>query len=49
MAEAFETCFQLHFVCLSSNNHLNGTEDVDLLKVDDIVLKALQKKPVVCL
>jgi hypothetical protein len=26
--------------------HLNGTEDVDLLKVGDIVLQTLQKKPV---
>jgi hypothetical protein len=28
------------------NDHLNGTEDVDLLRVGDIVLQALQKKPV---
>jgi hypothetical protein len=28
------------------NSHLNGTEDVDLLRVSDIVLQTLQKKPV---
>ncbi len=46
MAGAIENCFQLHFVCPGSNSHLNGTEDVDLLRVGDIVLQALQKKPV---
>jgi len=46
VAKAVENCFQLHFVCPGSNGHLNGTKDVDLLKVDDIVLQALQKKPV---
>jgi len=45
VAEAVENCFWLHFVCPSSNDHLNGTKDVDLLKVVDIVLQALQKKP----
>jgi len=44
VAEAIENCFRLHFVCPSSNGHLNGTKDVDLLKVDNIVLQALQKK-----
>ncbi len=44
MAEVVENCFKLHFVCPSSNDHLNGTEDVDLLRVNDIVLQALQKK-----
>jgi hypothetical protein len=28
------------------NGHLNGREDVDLLKVGNIVLQALEKKPV---
>jgi len=46
MAKAVENCFRLHFVCPGSNDHLNGIEDVDLLRVDDIVLQALQKKPV---
>ncbi len=46
MAEVVENCFRLHFVCPGSNDHLNGTEDVDLFKVGDIVLQALQKKPV---
>ncbi len=46
MAEVVENCFRLHFVCPGSNDHLNNTEDVDLLKVDDIVLQALQKKSV---
>ncbi len=46
MAKAVENCFRLHFVCPSSNDHLNGTEDVNLLRVGDIVLQALQKKPV---
>ncbi len=46
MAEVIENCFRLHFVCPGSNGHLNGTEDVDLLRVGDIVLQALQKKPV---
>ncbi len=46
MAEAVENCFRLHFVCPGSNDHLNGTKDVDLLRVGDIVLQALQKKPV---
>jgi hypothetical protein len=46
VAEAVENCFRLHFVCPGSNGHLNGTEDVNLLKVGDIVLQALQKKPV---
>ncbi len=46
MAKAVENCFRLHFVCPGSNDHLNGTEDVDLLRVSDIVLQALQKKPV---
>ncbi len=46
MAEAVENCFRLHFVCPGLNDHLNGTEDVDLLRVGDIVLQALQKKPV---
>jgi hypothetical protein len=44
--EAVENCFRLHFICPSSNDHLNGREDVDLLKVGDIVLQALQKKPI---
>jgi hypothetical protein len=44
VAKAVENCFQLHFVCPGSNGHLNGTEDVDLLKVGEIVLQALQKK-----
>jgi hypothetical protein len=44
MAEVVENCFRLHFVCPSLNDHLNGTEDVDILRVDDIVLQALQKK-----
>jgi hypothetical protein len=42
--EAVENYFRLHFVCLGSNGHLNGTKDVDLLKVGDIVLQVLQKK-----
>ncbi len=46
MAKVVENCFRLHFVCPGSNDHLNGTEDVDLFKVGDIVLQALQKKPV---
>ncbi len=46
MAEVVENCFRLHFVCPGSNGHLNGTEDVNLLRVGDIVLQALQKKPV---
>ncbi len=46
MAKAVENCFRLHFICLGSNGHLNGTEDVDLLRVSDIVLQVLQKKPV---
>ncbi len=46
MAEIVENCFRLHFICPGSNGHLNGTEDVDLLRVSDIVLQALQKKPV---
>ncbi len=46
MAEAVENCFRLHFVCLGSNGHLDGTEDVDLFRVGDIVFQALQKKPV---
>jgi hypothetical protein len=46
VVEAVENCFRLHFVCPSLNDHLNGTEDVDLLRVGDIVLQALQKKPV---
>ncbi len=45
-AEVVENCFRLHFVCPGLNDHLNGIEDVDLLRVDDIVLQALQKKPV---
>ncbi|CAK9214279.1 unnamed protein product [Sphagnum troendelagicum] len=36
----------LAFQPFCSNDHLNGTEDDDLLKVDDIVLQVLQKKPV---
>ncbi len=46
MAEVIENCLRLHFICPGSNGHLNGTEDVDLLRVSDIVLQALQKKPV---
>ncbi len=46
MVEAIEKKFRLHFVCPGSNGHLNGTEDVDLLRVDNIVLQALQKKSV---
>ncbi len=46
MAEVVKNCFRLHFVCPGSNDHLNGTEDVDLLRVSDIILQALQKKPV---
>ncbi len=46
MTEAVENCFRLHFICPGSNGHLNGTEDVDLLKVGDIVLQTLQKKPI---
>ncbi len=46
MVEAVENCFRLHFICPGSNGHLNGTKDVNLLKVGDIVLQALQKKPV---
>ncbi len=46
MAEVVENWFQLHFVCPGSNDHLNGTEDVDLLRVGDIVLQALLKKPI---
>ncbi len=46
MAEAVENCLRLHFVCPGSNGHLNGTKDVDLLKVGNIVLQALQKKPI---
>jgi hypothetical protein len=44
VAKAVENCFRLHFVCPGSNGHLNGTEDVNILKVDDIILQALQKK-----
>jgi hypothetical protein len=44
VAEVVEICFQLHFICLGSNDHLNGTKDVNLLRVGDIVLQALQKK-----
>ncbi len=46
MAEAVENCFRLHFVCPCSNNHRNGTKDVNLLRVNDIVFQALQKKPI---
>jgi len=46
VAKAVENCFWLHFVCPGSNDHLNGKEDVDLLRVSDIVLQALQKKPI---
>jgi len=46
VAKTVENCFRLHFICPGSNDHLNGIEDVDLLRVDDIVLQALQKKPV---
>jgi len=46
VAKTVENYFRLHFVCPGSNGHLNGTEDVNLLKVGDIVLQALQKKPV---
>jgi hypothetical protein len=46
VVEAVENCFRLHFVCPGSNDHLNGTEDVDLFKVGNIVLQVLQKKPV---
>jgi hypothetical protein len=46
VVEAVENCFRLYFVCPSSNDHLNGTEDVDLLKVGNIVLQALQKKSI---
>jgi len=46
VAEAVENYFWLHFVCPGSNGHLNGTEDVDLLRVGNIVLQALQKKTV---
>ncbi len=42
MAEAIEKYFRLHFVCPRSNDHLNGIEDVNLLRVGDI-LQALQK------
>jgi hypothetical protein len=46
MAEVVENYFRFYFVCPGLNGHLNGTKDVDLLKVNDIVLQALQKKPV---
>jgi hypothetical protein len=44
VSEAIENCFWLHFICPGSNGHLNGIEDVDLLRVGNIVLQALQKK-----
>ncbi len=44
VVEVVENCFRLHFVCTGLNDHLNGTEDVDLLRVGNIVLQALQKK-----
>jgi len=46
VAEEIENCFRFHFLCPGSNNHLNGTEDVDLFRVGDIVFQVLQKKPV---
>ncbi len=46
MVEVVENCFQLHFVCPGSNDHLNGIKEVDLLRVGDIVLQVLQKKSV---
>ncbi len=46
MAEVVESYFWLHFICPGSNDHLNGIKDVDLLKVGNIVLQALQKKPI---
>jgi len=44
VAKTIENCLWLHFVCPGSNDHLNGIKDVDLLKVDNIVLQVLQKK-----
>ncbi len=44
MVETIENCYRLRFICPGSNDHLNGIEDVDFLKVSDIVLQVLQKK-----
>jgi hypothetical protein len=38
VVEAVENCFRLHFVCPGSNGHMNGTKDVNLLRVGDIIL-----------
>ncbi len=46
MAEVVENCFRLHFICPGLNGHLNGTDDADLLRVDNIVFQVLQKKPI---